>query len=44
MKEFQPSYKIELKVGGNVTIKKKLGEGGQGIVYLVEPKDIDYAY
>ncbi len=43
MKEFKPSDKIELKVGGNVTIKKKLGEGGQGIVYLVELNGKDYA-
>lgn len=43
MKEFKPSEKIELKVGGNVTVKKKLGEGGQGIVYLVELSGKDYA-
>jgi serine/threonine protein kinase len=43
MKEFLPSDKIELKVGGNVTIKKKLGEGGQGIVYLVELNGKQYA-
>jgi serine/threonine protein kinase len=43
MKEFKPSDKIELKVGGSVTIKKKLGEGGQGIVYLVDLNGKDYA-
>lgn len=43
MKEFKPSDKIELKVGGSVTVKKKLGEGGQGIVYLVELNGKDYA-
>src|SRR5665648_2804 len=43
MKEFKPSDKIELKVGGSVTIKKKLGEGGQGVVYLVELNGKDYA-
>ncbi len=43
MKEFKPSDKINLKVGGAVTIKKKLGEGGQGIVYLVELNGKDYA-
>jgi len=43
MKEFKPSDKIELKVGGSVTIKKKLGEGGQGIVYLVELNSSEYA-
>ena len=43
MKEFKPNDKIELKVGGSVTIKKKLGEGGQGIVYLVELNGKNYA-
>ena len=43
MKEFKPSDKIELKVGGSVTIKKKLGEGGQGVVYLVDLNGKDYA-
>ncbi len=43
MKEFNPSEKIELKVGGSVTIKKKLGEGGQGVVYLVELNNKEYA-
>lgn len=43
MKELFPSDKIELKVGGTVTIKKKLGEGGQGIVYLVNLNGNDYA-
>jgi serine/threonine protein kinase len=43
MKEFKPNDKIELKVGGSVNIKKKLGEGGQGIVYLVEINGKDYA-
>ena len=43
MKEFKPSDKIELKVGGTLTIKKKLGEGGQGIVYLVELNGKNYA-
>ncbi|HZL09728.1 MAG TPA: hypothetical protein VFC65_07005 [Prolixibacteraceae bacterium] len=43
MKEFKPSEKIELKVGGSVTIKNKLGEGGQGIVYLVDLNGSEYA-
>lgn len=43
MKELSPSVKIELKVGGTVTIKKKLGEGGQGIVYLVDLNGKEYA-
>lgn len=43
MKEFKPSDKIELKIGGFVTIKQKLGEGGQGIVYRVELNGKNYA-
>jgi len=43
MKEFKQNDKIELKVGGSVTIKKKLGEGGQGVVYLVELNGKEYA-
>ncbi len=43
MKEFKQNDKIELKVGGNITIKRKLGEGGQGIVYLVEMNGKQYA-
>lgn len=43
VKEFQPSDKIALKVGGSVTIIKKLGEGGQGIVYLVDLNGEHYA-
>lgn len=43
MKEFKPNEKIELKVGGSVTIKKKLGEGGQGVVYLVDLNGKEYA-
>ena len=43
MKEFNPNERIELKVGGSVTVKKKLGEGGQGIVYLVELNGKNYA-
>ncbi len=29
MKEFKQNDKIELKVGGTITVKRKLGEGGQ---------------
>src|SRR5690606_31236644 len=32
-----------LKSGGSVSIKNKLGEGGQGIVYLVDLNGKDYA-
>jgi len=43
MKEFKPSDKIELKIGGSLTIKKKLSEGGQGVVYLAELNGKEYA-
>lgn len=43
MKEFKQNDKIELKVGGTITVKRKLGEGGQGIVYLVEMNGKQYA-
>ena len=43
MKEFKTGDKIELKLGESVTVKKKIGEGGQGIVYLVDLKGKDYA-
>ena len=43
MKEFKQNEKIELKVGGSITVKRKLGEGGQGIVYLVEMNGKQYA-
>ena len=35
--------KIPLKIGGEATVKKKLGEGGQGAVYLVEYSGKQYA-
>ncbi len=43
MKEFKQNDKIELKVGGSITVKRKLGEGGQGIVYLLEMNGKQYA-
>jgi serine/threonine protein kinase len=43
MKEFKQNDKIELKVGGTITIERKLGEGGQGVVYLVELNGKPYA-
>ena len=42
MKEFKQNEKIELKVGNSITVKRKLGEGGQGIVYLVEMNGKQY--
>ena len=43
MKELKADDTIGLKVGGSIKIKKKLGEGGQGIVYLVNLNGKDYA-
>jgi len=43
MAEFSKGAKIPLKIGGQATVKKKLGEGGQGAVYLVENAGKDYA-
>ena len=43
MKGFKQNEKIELKVGNSITVKRKLGEGGQGIVYLVEMNGKQYA-
>lgn len=44
MAEYYPKgYKIPLANGANAVIKKKLGEGGQGVVYLVELGGRDYA-
>ena len=36
MSELKTGEKISLLNGGYVTIKKELGRGGQGIVYLVD--------
>ncbi len=36
MKEFKTNDKIELRIGGSISIKEKLGEGGQGVVYRAE--------
>jgi serine/threonine protein kinase len=36
MEDFQKGTKIPLKIGGEAVVDKKLGEGGQGAVYLVE--------
>ena len=35
-KDLNAGQKIELSDGSSVTVKKKLGEGGQGAVYVVE--------
>ena len=36
MKELKPNDKVNLQGGLQATVKKELGRGGQGIVYLVE--------
>jgi DNA-binding helix-hairpin-helix protein with protein kinase domain len=36
MEDFEKGTKIPLKIGGQAIIEKKLGEGGQGAVYLVK--------
>ena len=43
MKEFSIGDTLNLKVGGIIKIKKKLGEGGQGTVYMVDLNGKDYA-
>ena len=43
MGDYTQGTKIPLKVGGVAVVKKKLGEGGQGAVYLVEYAGKDYA-
>jgi DNA-binding helix-hairpin-helix protein with protein kinase domain len=40
---FSKGTKVELENGDIVEVKNKLGEGAQGIVYLVKYKDKDYA-
>ena len=43
MSDFKKGTKIKLTNGGNVTVKEKLGEGGQGAVYKVEYDGKAYA-
>ena len=40
---YPQGYKVPLANGSQAVIKKKLGEGGQGVVYLVELGGKDYA-
>lgn len=35
-KDLNAGQKIKLSDGSSVSVKKKLGEGGQGAVYVVE--------
>jgi len=43
MRDFKTGTKIPLKIGGQATVKKKIGEGGQGAVYLVDYSGKEYA-
>jgi len=43
MEDFKQGANIPLKIGGQATIIKKLGEGGQGAVYIVEYSGKQYA-
>ncbi|MDE6780981.1 MAG: protein kinase [Ruminococcus sp.] len=43
MIELKIGEKVEMEYGGFATVKKILGSGGQGIVYLVDFNGIDYA-
>ncbi len=43
MKEFNKNDTVKLKIGNSLTIKEKLGEGGQGVVYRVELQGKEYA-
>ena len=36
MIELKPGSKVDLTIGGQATVIKELGRGGQGIVYLVD--------
>lgn len=43
MRYFNPGELIDMEIGGQAKIVKKLGEGGQGAVYLVEFMGQEYA-
>jgi serine/threonine protein kinase len=43
MEDFKQGTRIPLKIGGETIVKKKLGEGGQGAVYLVEYEGKEFA-
>lgn len=43
MVELKIGEQVEMEYGGAATVKKILGSGGQGIVYLVDFNGIDYA-
>ena len=43
MKYFRPGALVPIEIGGEAKVLKKLGEGGQGAVYLVEYQGKNYA-
>ncbi len=43
MKDLASGTKIKLTNGNNITVKKELGRGGQGVVYLVDYNGTDMA-
>ncbi|MBR7085524.1 MAG: serine/threonine protein kinase [Oscillospiraceae bacterium] len=43
MVELQIGQYVEMEYGGAAKVKKVLGQGGQGIVYLVDFNNMDYA-
>ena len=43
MVELQIGQYVEMEYGGAARVKKVLGQGGQGIVYLVDFNNMDYA-
>ena len=43
MKDLIAGTRIELTNGDSITVKKELGRGGQGVVYLVDYKGVDMA-
>lgn len=43
MSDFKPGKRLQLTNGGMITIKSKIGEGGQGSVYKVLYNGADYA-
>ena len=43
MVELQIGQYVEMEYGGAAKVLKVLGSGGQGIVYLVEFNDMQYA-
>ena len=43
MSELKNGTRVQLTNGKSCTVKKELGRGGQGIVYLVDYEGKDYA-